>query len=89
MCTQIESCTESERGKGSWGRDSVWGSQRFKLCEDLCFARVFDWNVHPPFLVTLLLNFNVQSIVNNGFGTQFSQHFSMRIINIEANHVEK
>jgi hypothetical protein len=37
----------------------------------------------------LLLSFNVQSIVNNGFGTQFSQHFSMRIINIETNHVEK
>jgi hypothetical protein len=37
----------------------------------------------------LLLNFSVQSIVNKGFGTQFSQHFSMGIISIETNHVEK
>ncbi len=42
VCIQIESCTESEREKRSGGRDSVSGSQKVKLREDLCFARVFD-----------------------------------------------
>jgi hypothetical protein len=35
-----------------------------------------------------LLSFSVQSIVNKGFGTQFNQHTSMKIISIKVNHVE-